>query len=292
MIRKKDIPPSYSIVKKDKTVIILKDTYRKTITEMGLTDPTKLCNGFSQSADQYKGRGTVTTMALPGTTTERIVIRQYRRGGKIQKVLSDIYWGSSRPLKELWIGYQARRKGLPTAEVIAAFHHRIFWRFHRGHLVSREIMRGKDIISYLEGLSRPLKREEIIQKRKAITVVANLIRKMHDVGIWHADLNLKNIIIQLDHQNGLKGYIIDFDKSRMNPKLSENERVQNLLRLNRSAEKFKRKGMPITRTDTLRFLSAYYRNPPDFSNILRELNKKYQRHLRYHSLGKNSLKLF
>ena len=292
MIRKQDIPSSYSLIKRGKTIIVLKDTCRKTLTEMGITNPKHFFSNFSKTADQYEGRGTVKTIDCPGIKKERIVIRQYHRGGKIQKFNSDIYWGSSRPLKELWIGYQAMEKGIPTAEVIAACHHRVFWLFYRGHLVSREIMNGRDIISYLDSLSRPLNREEIIQKRKAIKTVGSLIRKMHDVGIWHADLNLKNIILQLDNEHKLQGYIIDFDKSRIKSRLSENERVQNLLRLNRSVEKFKRKGIPLTRTDTIRFLLAYFQNPSNFSKVLRGLNRRYKRHLRYHSLGKKILNLF
>ena len=51
--------------------------------------------------------------------------------------------------------------------------------------------------------------------------------------------------------------IIDFDRSYRKPILSTRERMKNLLRLNRSVEKWRRFGLPITQTDRWRFFLAY-----------------------------------
>jgi 3-deoxy-D-manno-octulosonic acid kinase len=230
-------------------------------------------------------------MALPGKGNERIVIRHYRRGGKIQKLTSDLYWGASRPLRELWIGYHAMVKGIPTAEILAACHTRIFWRFHRGDLISREIRNGKDLATYLKSLPRHLTGEKLLQKRKVIEIVGKLIRNMHDVGIFHGDLNLKNIVIQINDSRRIKGYILDFDKSFIKSNLNKNLRIRNLLRLNRSVEKFKATGLPITRTDVIRFLISYYQNPTDFKTLLKDLNQRYKKHVYYHHLGGKILSL-
>ncbi len=113
------------------------------------------------------------------------------------------------------------------------------------------------------------------------------MRSMHDAGIFHGDLNLKNIILQTTDPQNIKGYLIDFDKSFIRSHLRETLRIRNLLRLNRSAEKFKNQGLPITRTDVLRFLLAYFQNPPDFKARVKDLNHQYKRHMRFHRWGEN-----
>jgi len=222
---------------------------------------------------------------LPEKAKGRVVIRHYRRGGKVQKFIKDIFWGRSRPLRELWIGHQAMEQGVPTAEIVAACHTNVFWRLHRGDLISKEIVPGKDLATYLAELPQPLPKERVLEKRKAVAMVGTLVRKMHDVGIFHGDLNLKNIILQVSESGDIKGYIIDFDKSFLRSPLREKMRVRNLFRLNRSAEKFKRQGLPITRSDVLRFLLAYYQNHSDFKTLLLDLNRQYRRHRRYHRFG-------
>jgi hypothetical protein len=57
--------------------------------------------------------------------------------------------------------------------------------------------------------------------------------------------------------SGEQLFLIDFDHSYQKEVLTTNERKKNLLRLNRSVEKWKRLGLPITRTDRFRFFRAY-----------------------------------
>jgi tRNA A-37 threonylcarbamoyl transferase component Bud32 len=201
--------------------------------------------------------------------------------------------GTSRPFRELWLTDQALKKGIATAEIVAACHTEVFWWFHRGHLISKEITNGRDLMSYLKRLQGSLPAEKIAEKRNVIVAVAKAIRKMHDTGIFHADLNLKNIVIQIDEVAGIRSYLIDFDKSVMKQRLSERRRRQNLMRLNRSVEKAKRQGLPLTRTDSLRFIRAYYQEETGtLGDIVRDLNKQYGRHIYLHRLGKKMLNLF
>ncbi len=174
---------------------------------------------------------------------------------------------------------RAKEKGVPTADIVAACHTKVFWKFHRGDMVTREIKDGKDLATYLKELEQPLTKEKVLEKRSVIKKVGALVRSMHDAGIFHGDLNLKNIILQTTDPQNIKGYLIDFDKSFIRSHLKENLRTRNLLRLNRSAEKFKNQGLPITRTDALRFLLAYFQNPSDFKAHVEDLNQQFKRHM-------------
>ena len=285
MLSKGKIPPGYTLIEAGKRRIIVKEGFKEPLLKIGITKPDFFLKQPFFPEKDYQGRGKVKVIAFPEGGDERLVIRHFQRGGKIQKFVSDLYFGQSRPLKELWTGYLAKKKGVPTVEIIAACHTKVFWKFHRGDLVTREIKGGKDLATYLVKLDRPLRKEKILEKRRVITRVGEVVRLMHDAGIFHGDLNLKNIILQFTESQSLNIYLIDWDKSFFRSPLKESLRIRNLLRLNRSAEKFKKIGLPITRTDILRFLSSYYQNSPNFKTQVKKLNRKYKWHIRLHQWG-------
>ena len=292
MFPKKNIPPACSLIEQGKRAIIVKDDWKDKLLSAGIAGPDFFLKQSLPKEENYFGRGALKIIALPGEANERIVIRHFQRGGMIQKLIPDLYFGTSRPLKELWVGYWARAKGVPTADIVAACHTRVFGKFHKGDLVTREIKHGKDLATYLKELGQPLTKEKILEKRSVIKKVGELVRSMHDAGIFHGDLNLKNIILQPTDPQNIKGFLIDFDKSFFRSHLKKNLRTRNLLRLNRSTDKFKNQGLPITRTDALRFLLAYFQNPPDFKTHVKDLNLQYKRHMLFHRFGEKLSKLF
>jgi tRNA A-37 threonylcarbamoyl transferase component Bud32 len=292
MFGKKNIPPAYSLIEQGKRAIIVKDDWKKKLLPAGIADPDFFLKQSFPKEENYFGRGALKVIPIPGESNERIVIRHFQRGGMIHKLIPDLYFGTSRPLKELWVGYRAKEKGVPIADIVAACHTKVFWKFHQGDLVTREIKEGKDLATYLKELGQPLTKGKVLEKRSVIKVVGALVRSMHEAGIFHGDLNLKNIILQTTDPQNIKGFLIDFDKSFVRSHLKENLRIRNLLRLNRSAEKFKKQGLPLTRTDVLRFLLAYFQNPPGFKARLKKLNLQYKRHMRLHRLGEKLSKLF
>ena len=95
-------------------------------------------------------------------------------------------------------------------------------------------------------------RENPSSKRKTLRSAGLLIRQFHQAGFFHGDLQLKNILIAGDQV-----LLIDFDRSYRRSNLSIQEKMRNLLRLNRSAEKWIQQGLPLTRTDRWRFFLAY-----------------------------------
>ena len=62
--------------------------------------------------------------------------------------------------------------------------------------------------------------------------VGKCIRRFHDAGVWHADLNARNILLGADFQV----YLIDFDQARFRPEKPVNGEG-NLNRLKRSLVK-------------------------------------------------------
>jgi hypothetical protein len=69
--------------------------------------------------------------------------------------------------------------------------------------------------------------------------------------------------------------LIDFDRSYRKQILSIRERTRNLLRLNRSVEKWKRFGLPVTRTDRWRFFAAYAGDEKEIREAMRRAFRAY-----------------
>jgi len=151
------------------------------------------------------------------------VLRHYRRGGLVARVLKDQY---------LWRGAQYTRafceadilnwmhvRGLPVPRAIAA----AVWR--RGGWTG-VFYRAAIIVEYLPDTTPLAARLHHPQ------AVAQAIAAMHQAGVWHADLNAFNILLD----GAGKVWLIDFDRARrctMTPARREN----NLHRLRRSLVK-------------------------------------------------------
>jgi tRNA A-37 threonylcarbamoyl transferase component Bud32 len=107
----------------------------------------------------------------------------------------------------LCITEELRRRGLPTVEVLAAYVEKICGPFYRGWLVTKQLEPAKDLWNALQsGFGHRVGIDAILQ------AVAVSIRRMHREGVYHRDLNLKNILVD-SSPAGAESYIIDFDNS-------------------------------------------------------------------------------
>jgi tRNA A-37 threonylcarbamoyl transferase component Bud32 len=60
---------------------------------------------------------------------------------------------------------------------------------------------------------------------------------MHRLGLFHADLNLKNILVRRE-AHGIQSYVIDLDRAKLFPREVPGKKAQkNLQRLLRSVRK-------------------------------------------------------
>jgi tRNA A-37 threonylcarbamoyl transferase component Bud32 len=111
------------------------------------------------------------------------------------------------------------------------------------------------------------------------------VREMHEVGIYHYDLHLKNFIVETG--GGALGslHIIDFDRSKIIHPLKSDKWLANLLRLDRSVEKWRPKGLWITRTDRLRFLWSYLEGDQERKAFVKKYLRKYPRRSRRYRIG-------
>lgn len=169
-----------------------------------------------------RGRGSVHYVRADG---RRFVLRHYRRGGLAASVSSDRYlWqgeAHTRPFAEWQLTYRLHRAGLPVPAPLAA-------RYRRTGLVYTG-----DIIT--ERLNTVGTLTECLATG-ALSIltwigIGRCIRRFHDLGVCHADLNAHNLLLNED----AKVYMIDFDQCQL--RRPGMWRDGNLVRLRRSLEK-------------------------------------------------------
>jgi 3-deoxy-D-manno-octulosonic acid kinase len=171
---------------------------------------------------QSGGRGGVAVIATPAGDC---ILRHYRRGGMVAKLMGDRYlWqgaGNTRSFAEFRLLDAIARLGLPAPRVVAARYRREGF-FYRADLIMRRIA---DAPTLAERLATGKLNADLAQE------VGALVARFHRAGVWHADLNAHNVLIAAEEL-----YLIDFDRSCLRePK--EGWRMANLQRLRRSLVK-------------------------------------------------------
>src|SRR5277367_5969217 len=160
-----------------------------------------------------------------------LVARQGRRGGMIASILNDVYVGiAPRPLTELSVTIEAMRRGIPVAEPMGAMVEWLGPALYRGFFLTRAV-HGMTLWEFLKTDDDPTVRSHVLEQARAA------IDTMHGKGLFHADLNLHNLLVAREHDS-FTVIVIDLDKSRLfdGPVPSAMRRA-NIARLLRSAGK-------------------------------------------------------
>lgn len=159
-----------------------------------------------------------------------LVLRAYQRGGLVARFNRQTYTGfsmqGSRAFKEWRLLEWMVNQGLPVPKPVAASVCR--WPvklspFYRAHILVERITGALTLDQVLSDsqLDIPIWKS-----------IGHCIRCFHDAGVYHADLNANNIMLDASQ----RVYLIDFDKGEVRPEQTDNARwkTDNLQRLKRS----------------------------------------------------------
>ncbi|UCE89781.1 MAG: 3-deoxy-D-manno-octulosonic acid kinase [Pseudomonadota bacterium] len=200
---------------------ILYDADMLANADAGLFDPV-LLQQKGLVAGRAAGRGTTWFVTLDG---HHAVLRHYHRGGMVAALLGDRYLWTGLARTRAWREWHLLREmhgmGLPVPQPLTARVRRY------GPFYSADIVTARIVDS--TSLSQRLRQQSLdIQGWRNI---GHCIRRFHEAGVYHADLNAHNILI---HGDG-EVYVIDFDRGRRRSPGSW--RRGNLNRLRRSLDK-------------------------------------------------------
>jgi len=278
MFKNVPIPPSFSLIKKGNVFLLLEEEYKDLLLQEGIENIDTFVARYSRGKQHSGGRSL--HPSIPLRDGQRMVLRRYHHGGLLRVMTKDLYALGSRSFQELVLTEEIRSCGIPTIRPIGAVHQSVIFPFYRAYLLTLEVPGARDLIQFFQHIgSRPPAGEDLFLKRKTIRAAGHLVRQFHDSGFFHADLQLRNLLAASNHI-----LLIDFDRSCRVQNLSEKMRIKNLLRLNRSVDKWKRQGLPITLTDRLRFFLAYAGKDPKARDILRKALRIYSFGLPFHRL--------
>lgn len=190
------------------------------------------------------GRGTV---VFVGGNNGRWALRHYQRGGLPGRFLSDqfLFLGenATRSFREFRLLVTLHDMGLPVPRPVAARYTRSGV-IYRADLLTARIPEALPLSAILDS-DRP---SDDIWDR-----AGRLVRRFHDAGVCHADLNAHNILV--DSSGEL--FLLDFDRGTI--RRDGQWKQANLRRLKRSLDKISSKsaGINVSDADWSRLLNAY-----------------------------------
>ncbi|QSX40969.1 3-deoxy-D-manno-octulosonic acid kinase [Shewanella cyperi] len=192
------------------------------------------------------GRYTTWFIRPPANTTDW-VLRHYWRGGLMEKLSKDAYLYTglerTRALAELKLLEQLHGEGLPVPKPIAArVVKKALW--YSADILIERIEGCVDLVAFLE--KQAMTTEQWQQ-------LGSTLARFHRRGVYHADLNAKNILIG----NG-EFYLIDFDRGELRTPASQWQQ-SNIDRLLRSfnKEKGKQAGLHFSPENWQQLLAGY-----------------------------------
>jgi hypothetical protein len=194
--------------------------YRRTLPELPAIVGTSPVLGVSAG---IRGRTSIRILE-PG-----LVVRRLTHGGAFGRILGPRFLAIDRSVRELEISEHLIAQGIPTPELVGLriARNRVFYSVE---VISRMIPDSIDLLAFLE--RHPDDGAAVIRHTGA------LIQAIHNAGVYHADLHVKNIVLDRD----LTPWVIDLDKARRFTEMPFLLRYKNTRRFLNSLKKWHEKG--------------------------------------------------
>ena len=151
-------------------------------------------------------------------------LKRFRRGGLTAPLWRDRYPRASRLVAALAASAEAARRGVPTPEAVALLVERDRGPLVRGYLATEEIEGAEDLAR--RAVRGAATRRDVEEAMRAV-------RRMHDRGVVHPDLNLGNLLMTVGEV-----YVVDLDRVTFSASpVSQRRRRRALRRIERSCAK-------------------------------------------------------
>jgi 3-deoxy-D-manno-octulosonic acid kinase len=219
-----------------------------------------------------RGRAAVHVLATP---RGEIVAKRLQRGGMLGGVLRGLYADASRSLREAEAAEALAARGVPTPSVIAARATRVLPLLWKLEVATARLPAEGDLL-------------DVLRERGAVPglalAVGRTLRRAHDAGLRHRDLQVKNLLVPAGFPGpGGAGdpaalVVLDLDRCAVGESLAEEERLAALARFARSL--VKQKVLPGAR-DVRTFVRGYGAT----AEFLRRLAERAERQVAWHRLG-------
>jgi hypothetical protein len=205
--------------------------------------------GRESGREVFHGRGEAYGVALGGVPA---VVRHARRGGVVARLSEDWFFGPPRFLREILVARALAEAGVATPEVLAG----VAYAAGLGNRADVATARaeGRDLAAVLFGDAPPTGPG----RATLLAAVGRLVRRLHDAGYVHPDLQLRNLLVTVGEPAGPAVMLLDVDTCRRFARTRDAKRRANLARFYRSWEKWnRRRGPRLTAEDRAAFEAGY-----------------------------------
>ncbi len=179
-------------------------------------------------AEPMAGRATAWAAVL--SPSVEVVVRRSRHGGALAALTGELF-RAPRAAHELAVSLRLSRLGVPTPKIVAYALYPAFaglWRCD----VMTERLRGADFPEAWRGAAGDAPRIAILD------ALAQLLRTLQDAGAFHADLNLKNVLV-VPGARTPTAYALDVDRVQFGVRGDTRIAGRNFARVMRSAKKWR-----------------------------------------------------
>jgi 3-deoxy-D-manno-octulosonic acid kinase len=174
-----------------------------------------------------------------------MIVRELAHGGILADLSADRFLTPARSVREVMISAYLIAHGIPTPEIMGLRLIQNGW-FKNIAVITRLVPKATDLIAYLATAHD--------NAAQVFEEAGRLMRRVHDLKVYHADLHLKNFL--LDQEQHL--WLLDLDKAWLLPILPGLLKTINIRRFFRSGRKWARQGRIILPPDyAIRFRKGY-----------------------------------
>ncbi len=269
-----DVPGGYAVHRVGSTWLVLDRSHVSELTALRLADRAVRRTLFARAP--RRGRGAAPSVPL--TPDQSVVLRRYQHGGLLARLTGSLFLGPGRALSELRVTARAEASGAPVPRVLCLVLWPALGPLWSALIGTREERGACDLLDAVEASRQP--RESIALAR----AVGTAIRKLHDAGVEHRDLQLRNILVTGGDAKRI--VVVDLDRAVFHRygRVPAGARARNLGRLARSATKTGLWGGRIGPRELAAFSGAYTAGDRTLRRELRALIPRERARLAAHRL--------
>lgn len=191
-----------------------------------------------------------------------VVIKIYRRGRLGDRIKANLFGSKAR--REWRITTAAAERGLPTVVPVAYGERRRLGILRESYLLTVRLF---DCVTLEEALFSEdgTLRADAKTRRRLIRILAALLRRMHDDGIYHQDLHPGNFLVETLASGEKRIYLLDLHRASLRPTLALKNRIKSLAQFNMFAS------ISLSAGERLLFFNSYFGGDELWKNEKRTL---------------------
>ena len=179
-----EVPEGYVVHRIADTYLVFDRALVADLVPLRLADPVARERLFARAPV----RGRSAAPSVPLTPALDMVLRRYRHGGLLGRATGSLFLGPGRALAELRVAARAESLGAPVPHVLCLVLWPVLGPFWSALIGTREERGARHLLDLARELEPAAARIALARD------VGQAVRRLHDAGVEHRDLQLRNVL--------------------------------------------------------------------------------------------------